>query len=228
MYKILIVEDDSSIAELLASHIYKYGIECLICNDFDNILDEFIKLDPNLVLMDVNLPKYDGFYWCRKLRQISKCPIIFISARAGDMDQILAMENGADDYVTKPFSFEVVVAKINANLRRVYGDYAKNENDRILKKENIIFYFDSLILQNGDKKVMLTKKEAALATTLLENSPKVLSRESLLSKLWDDESFVEENTLNVNVTRLRKKFAEIDAKVEIEAIRGMGYRLFQV
>ncbi|BDR65749.1 response regulator transcription factor [Clostridium tetani] len=228
MYKILIVEDDSSIAELLASHIYKYGIECLICNDFDNILDEFIKLDPNLVLMDVNLPKYDGFYWCRKLRQISKCPIIFISARAGDMDQILAMENGADDYVTKPFSFEVVVAKINANLRRVYGDYAKNENDRILKKGNIIFYFDSLILQNGDKKVMLTKKEAALATTLLENSPKVLSRESLLSKLWDDESFVEENTLNVNVTRLRKKFAEIDAKVEIEAIRGMGYRLFQV
>ncbi|WP_027622951.1 response regulator transcription factor [Clostridium lundense] len=228
MYKVLIVEDDSSICELLASHIEKYGIECFVCNDFDNVLDEFIKFDPHIVLMDVNLPKYDGFYWCRKLRQISKCPIIFISARSGDMDQILAMENGADDYVTKPFSFEVVVAKINANLRRVYGDYAQNENDRVLKKGDIIFYFDSLILQNGDKKVMLTKKEAVLVTTLLEHSPKVLSRESLLSKLWDDESFVEENTLNVNVARLRKKFAEIDAKVEIEAVRGMGYRLLQV
>ncbi|MBU5484491.1 response regulator transcription factor [Clostridium sp. MSJ-11] len=228
MYKVFIVEDDRSISELLVSHLEKYGIECAECIDFNNIIDEFIKIDPHIVLMDVNLPKYDGFYWCRKLRQISKCPIIFISARSGDMDQIFAIENGADDYITKPFSFDIVVAKINANLRRAYGDYAKNQKERILKKAGVIFYFDSLILENEDKKVMLSKKEAILAAILLENSPKVLSRESLLSKLWDDESFVEENTLNVNVARLRKKFSEIHAKIEIEAVRGLGYRLIEV
>lgn len=228
MYKVLLVEDDISISELLANHIGKYGIECLICTDFENVYEEFIKFDPHLVLMDVNLPKYDGFYWCRKLRQISKCPIIFISARLGDIDQVYAMENGADDYITKPFSFDIVLAKINANLRRVYGDYAKDQQERTLIKGSLIFYFESLILENDDKKVMLTKKEGTLAAALIENSPKILSREKLLRKLWDDESFVEENTLNVNVARLRKKFEEINAKVEIEAVRGLGYRLVEV
>ncbi|MEW9094710.1 MAG: response regulator transcription factor [Clostridiaceae bacterium] len=228
MYKVFIVEDDRAISDLLVTHLDKYGIECIECIDFNNVVDEFIEIDPHIVLMDVNLPKYDGFYWCRKLRQISKCPIIFISARSGDMDQIFAIENGADDYITKPFSFDIVVAKINANLRRAYGDYAKNQKERILKKAGVIFYFDSLILENEDKKVMLSKKEAILAAILLENSPKVLSRESLLSKLWDDESFVEENTLNVNVARLRKKFSEIHARIEIEAVRGLGYRLIEV
>lgn len=228
MYRVLIVEDDNSISELLKNHIEKYDIDCLVCTDFNNVTEEFTRFNPHIVLMDINLPKYDGFYWCRKLRQISKCPIIFISARVGDTEQILAIENGADDYITKPFSFEVVVAKINANLRRVYGEYAKNGHDRTLSRGNITFYFESLILENGDKKVMLTKKEAALAAALMENSPKVLSRESLLSKLWDDESFVEENTLNVNVARLRKKLVEIDANVGIEAVRGLGYRLFEV
>ncbi|MBW9157694.1 response regulator transcription factor [Clostridium tagluense] len=228
MYKVLLIEDDSSISELLANHIEKYGIECLVCTDFDNVTEEFIKIDPHLVLMDVNLPKYDGFYWCRKLRQISKCPIIFISARLGDIDQVYAMENGADDYITKPFSFDIVLAKINANLRRVYGDYAKEQQERTLIKGSLIFYFESLIIENDAKKVMLTKKEGTLAAVLIENSPKVLSREKLLAKLWDDESFVEENTLNVNVARLRKKFEEIHAKVEIEAVRGLGYRLIEV
>ncbi|MCB2314028.1 response regulator transcription factor [Clostridium tagluense] len=228
MYKVLLIEDDRSISELLANHIEKYGIECLVCTDFDNVTEEFIKIDPHLVLMDVNLPKYDGFYWCRKLRQISKCPIIFISARLGDIDQVYAMENGADDYITKPFSFDIVLAKINANLRRVYGDYAKEQQERTLIKGSLIFYFESLILENDDKKVMLTKKEGTLAAVLIENSPKVLSREKLLAKLWDDESFVEENTLNVNVARLRKKIEEIHAKVEIEAVRGLGYRLIGV
>ncbi len=228
MYRVLLVEDDSSISELLANHIEKYGIECLICTDFDNVSEEFIKFNPHLVLMDVNLPKYDGFYWCRKLRQISKCPIIFISARLGDIDQVYAMENGADDYITKPFSFDIVLAKINANLRRVYGDYAKDQQERILIKGSLIFYLESLILQNNDKKVTLTKKEGTLTAALMENFPNVLSREKLLAKLWDDESFVEENTLNVNVARLRKKFEEIHAKVEIEAVRGLGYRLIEV
>ncbi|MBZ9622563.1 response regulator transcription factor [Clostridium sp. FP2] len=228
MYKVLLIEDDSSISELLANHIEKYGIECLVCTDFDNVTEEFIKIDPHLVLMDVNLPKYDGFYWCRKLRQISKCPIIFISARLGDIDQVYAMENGADDYITKPFSFDIVLAKINANLRRVYGDYAKEQQERTLIKGSLIFYFESLIIENDAKKVMLTKKEGTLAAVLIENSPKVLSREKLLAKIWDDESFVEENTLNVNVARLRKKFEEIHAKVEIEAVRGLGYRLIEV
>lgn len=228
MYRVLLVEDDSSISELLANHMEKYFIECLVCADFDNVSEEFIKVDPHLVLMDVNLPKYDGFYWCRKLRQISKCPIIFISARIGDIDQVYAMENGADDYITKPFSFDIVLAKINANLRRVYGDYAKDQQQRTLIKGSLIFYLESLILQNDDKKVTITKKEGTLTAALMENSPNVLSREKLLAKIWDDESFVEENTLNVNVARLRKKLEEINAKVKIETVRGLGYRLIEV
>lgn len=228
MYKVLIVEDDPSIAELLGEHIKKYGMESIICTDFDNIIHSFTQNNPHIVLMDVNLPKFDGFYWCRKLRQISKCPILFVSARVGDMDQILAIENGADGYITKPFSFDVVVSKINAHLRRVYGDYAKKEEERKVIKEELTLYCESLVLCNDDKKVLLTKKEAVLAEILLKNIPKVVSREVLLTKLWDDESFVEENTLNVNVARLRKKLKEIEARVEIEAVRGMGYRLIEV
>lgn len=228
MHKVLIVEDDENIAELLSSHIRKYNMDCLVCSDYDRVIDEFKEFNPHIVMMDVNLPKYDGFYWCRKIRQVSKCPIIFISARASDMDQIFAIENGADDYIVKPFSYDIVLAKINANIRRAYGDYAEKGQERIITKGNVAFSFESLILQNGDKKVMLTKKEASLAAVLMEGSPNVLSRDKLLSALWDDESFVEENTLNVNVARLRKKLAEIEAKLEIEAVRGLGYRLIEV
>ncbi|MHA4412503.1 response regulator transcription factor [Bacillus cereus] len=224
MYKILIVEDDLNIASLLQSHIQKYGYEANIVDNFDNIIDIFNKTRPHLVLLDVNLPKYDGFYWCRQIRHESTCPIIFISARAGEMEQILAIESGADDYITKPFHYDVVMAKIKGQLRRIYGDYAPNISERIVVVEGLKLLPERPEIHFQGKEVFLTKREAVLADELLSKYPRTVSREDLLTALWDEESFIEENTLNVNITRLRKKFKELGIENSIETVRGLGYR----
>ncbi|MFE6169014.1 response regulator transcription factor [Viridibacillus arvi] len=227
MYRILLVEDDQSLATLLAEHLENYNYQCTICTDFKNVSGEVERIKPHLVLLDINLPKYDGFYWCRKIRKFSTCPIIIISARNGDFEQVFGIENGADDYITKPFSLDVVIAKVNGQIRRIYGDYASNQTERTIVKGDLKLYLESMILENNNEQVTLTKKELMLASMLLENTPKVLNRDVLLAKLWDDESFVEENTLNVNIARLRKKLQDLGSKAEIEAVRGVGYRLIE-
>lgn len=227
MYRILLIEDDQSLAELLKEHLKKYDYDCMICSDFKDISAEVEQFVPHLILLDINLPKYDGFFWCRKIRRVSRCPIIMISARSSEMEQIFGIENGADDYITKPFTLEFVVTKVNGQIRRTYGDYASNRAERIIVRGDLRLHPESLILENNGRHVSLTKKEAMLAAILLENVTKVLSRETLLTKLWDDESFVEENTLNVNIARLRKKLQDVGAQAEIVAVRGVGYRLIE-
>jgi len=228
MYKIMIVEDDISIAESLKDYIEKYKYQVFIAKEFDNIIEEFNNYKPDLILMDVNLPVYDGFFWCREIRNISSLPIIFISARTGDLEQIYAMDNGGDDYIIKPFSLDLVIAKINANIRRAYGDYSNIDKGRVLKIGDLSLYCEAFLLKNEDKEIRLTKKEVELLTLFINNYPKVISREKLLSTLWDDESFVEENTLNVNITRIRKRLIEVDAGFFIESVRGVGYRIVEV
>jgi two-component system, OmpR family, response regulator YxdJ len=225
MYKIMIVEDDHSIATLLSSHIEKYGYEAIIVNDFDHVYEQFEQEGPHIVLLDVNLPKFDGYYWCRKIRQVSTCPIIFISARAGEMEQVMAIESGADDYITKPFYYDVVMAKVKSQLRRVYGSYAPSMDERLVELEGLKLYPERPELHFRDEQILLTKKEAILVEALLSKYPKTATRDALLSKLWDDESFVEENTLNVNIARLRKKFTDLGMEEAIETVRGLGYRL---
>ncbi|OZV10948.1 DNA-binding response regulator [Tissierella sp. P1] len=224
-YRIMIVEDDINIAELLGSHIFKYGYTPYVAKNFDDILSEFNELEPHLVLLDINLPKFDGYYWCRKIRQVSNCPIVFISARSGEIEQIMGIESGGDDYITKPFYYDVVVAKIKSQLRRAYGSYATNSSERILELEGVSLYPERPEIGYKDKNILLTKKEAVLAEILMRNYPKTVSRQLLLEKLWDDESFVEENTLNVNVARLRKRFEELGIDNAIETIRGVGYKI---
>ena len=224
MYKILIVEDDPNISSLLQSHIQKYGYDAVVTENFDDIMESFNAVKPHLVLLDVNLPKFDGFYWCRQIRHESTCPIIFISARAGEMEQIMAIESGADDYITKPFHYDVVMAKIKGQLRRIYGDYAPNISERIVEVEGLKLFPERPEIHFGSEQVLLTKKEAILAEMLLSKFPRTASREDLLAALWDDESFVEENTLNVNIARLRKKFNELGIENAIETVRGLGYR----
>ncbi|MCQ4925570.1 response regulator transcription factor [Tissierella carlieri] len=224
-YRIMIVEDDINIAELLGSHIFKYGYTPYIAKNFDDILSEFNEIEPHLVLLDINLPKFDGYYWCRKIRQASNCPIIFISARSGEIDQIMGIESGSDDYITKPFYYDVVVAKIKSQLRRAYGSYSTNSSERIVELEGVSLYPERPEIGYKDKSILLTKKEAVLAEILMRNYPKTVSRQLLLEKLWDDESFVEENTLNVNVARLRKRFEELGIDNAIETIRGVGYKI---
>lgn len=228
MYKVMIIEDDISIAENLKSYIEKYNYEVFIVKEFKNIIDEFNRYKPDLLLLDVNLPAYDGFFWCREIRNVSNLPIIFISARAGDLEQIYAMDNGADDYIIKPFSLDIVIAKINANIRRSYGSYSNLNKERILKLKDLTLYCESFLLKNGDREVRLTKKEVELLSLFIENYPRVISREDLLRTLWDDEIFVEENTLNVNITRIRKRLTEVDSEFLIESVRGVGYRLVEV
>ncbi len=225
MAKILIIEDDPKIASLLQSHLQKYGYEAIVTEDFNAIIETFQAVHPDLVLLDINLPSFDGFYWCRQIRQHSTCPILFLSARSGEMDQVMALENGGDDFITKPFAYEIVTAKIRSNLRRAYGEYAPNVKERMIELDGLTLYMERMELEKDGKVITLTKKEAVLLEILLDRSPRVVSREVLLEKLWDGQSFVDENTLNVNITRVRKKLQELNIDDAIETIRGAGYRL---
>lgn len=220
----MIVEDDPKIAGLLKSHIERYGDQAEVVTDFENVLEQFKRLDPHVVLLDVNLPRYDGYYWCRQIRLVSTCPILFISARSGKMDQVMALENGADDYIPKPFEHEIVMAKVRSQLRRVYGDYAAKSEERKVELGGLTLYLESMELELGEQRVPLSKKETILLETLLRRSPRVVSRETILEKLWDD-AFVDDNTLSVNVTRARKRLAELGIEQALETVRGSGYRL---
>ncbi|GIP07205.1 DNA-binding response regulator [Paenibacillus lautus] len=225
MYTILIVEDDERIADKLRSAISKYDFNVRIIEDFDRVMDIFAETKPDLVLLDVNLPKYDGFYWCRQIRTQSHCPIIFISARDSGMDQIMALENGADDYITKPFDMELALAKVRSHLRRAVGAYASGqEEEPIVESAGLLLYPERLLVTYGDRSAELTQKEAALLTMLMEKDGRVVSRERLLDLMWEDQHFIDDNTLNVYITRVRRKLRELGAGDLIETVRGAGYR----
>lgn len=224
MSTIMIVEDDPKINQLLQSQLEKYGFHTVNVEQFDQVMDVFTQARPDLVLLDVNLPKFDGFYWCRQMRQESKCPILFISARESKMDQVMALENGADDYITKPFDYDVVLAKIRSQLRRAYGLYAPQEGERTVEVAGLKLFLERMELSMQEDKVELSKKEALLLEALMNQYPRVVSRERLLEKLWD-EQFVDENTLNVYITRVRGKLKDLGLEGAVETVRGSGYRL---
>jgi two-component system, OmpR family, response regulator YxdJ len=225
MQKIMIVEDDPKIAEHLQSYITKYGFHVSKVTDFDMVMEVFHEDKPDLVLLDINLPSYDGYYWCRQIRKESICPVIFISARIGEMDQVMALENGGDDFITKPFHPEIVMAKIRSQLRRAYGEYASKAEERVLEQNGLKLFPERLEITFQTKLASLSKKEADIMESLMERYPRVAGREDLLEKLWDDQSYVDENTLNVNITRVRKKFQQLGILDAVETVRGAGYRL---
>ncbi|MBD8027533.1 response regulator transcription factor [Ureibacillus sp. Re31] len=222
--RIFIVEDDHKIASLLADTLRKYQYEVEIVQNFDEIVEECNSFAPHIILLDINLPSYDGYYWCRQLRQHTKCPIIFISARSGEMDQIFALENGGDDFITKPFNYEIVLAKIKSHLRRTYGEYSSRQEERTVLLGQLTLYLERMELHLREIEIPLQKKECIILDLLMGQSPKVVSREKLLEELWDDQTFVDENTLNVNMTRVRKKLADYGVLSVIETVRGAGYR----
>lgn len=223
-HRIFIVEDDQKIASLLATYLRKYQYEVAIIQNFELLIEEFQAFDPHIVLLDINLPSYDGYYWCRQLRQITTCPILFISARSGEMDQVFALENGGDDFITKPFNYEIVLAKIRSYLRRTYGEYAVKQEERTIKQGQLTLYLERMELHLRDEIIPLQKKECVILELLMGQAPKVVTREQLLEELWDDQAFVDENTLNVNMTRVRKKLADYHIVSSIETVRGAGYR----
>ncbi len=225
MYTILIVEDDPKIAELLRGDIEKYGYRAWVARDFERVTEEFRESGAQMVLLDVNLPKYDGFYWCRQIRAESVCPILFISARDGQMDQIMALENGADDYITKPFHYEVVLAKVRSHLRRAYGEYAAGSEEKKIEAAGLTLYPERYALVCGERSAELSRKEALLIEALMRREGRVVSRDRLLGIMWEDHHFIDDNTLNVYVTRMRKKLKELEAEAGIEVVRGAGYVL---
>ncbi|PWV92085.1 DNA-binding response OmpR family regulator [Paenibacillus cellulosilyticus] len=227
MYRIMIIEDDDKIASILQQYIERYGYEVIRATRFRELKQEYIDANPHLVLLDINLPHFDGFYWCRQIRTVSNVPIIFLSARVGDMDQVMAIENGGDDYMTKPFHLDVVMAKIKSALRRAYGEYAApapSSTDVLTTSGLTLDRARNIVEWNGSQ-ADLSRNECLLLASLLAKAGRIVSRDDLLEALWDNVDFVDDNTLNVNVTRVRKKLEELGLPKVIETVRGQGYRL---
>ncbi|WPC39507.1 response regulator transcription factor [Clostridium sp. JS66] len=225
MYKILVIEDDIKLDKLIAEYLQKYKYETIHIQNFRNIEMELERSKADLILLDINLPYYDGFQLCKTLRRTSKVPVIIISSRDSHEEQIRGLELGADDYIVKPFNFDFLLAKIQAEIRRVYGEYAV-ESTMVESIKGIKLNKDTFDLLYNDIKIELSKNEFKLLNILIKNENKIVSREELLEELWDDITFVDDNTLTVNITRIRNKLKGLGVNEIISTKRGVGY-IFQ-
>ncbi len=220
MYKIMIVEDDEIISNSIASYLEKWQYNTCEVQNFQNVVREFVEYSPDLVLMDINLPYFDGYYFCEEIRKISKVPIIFISSANDDMNIVMAMNIGADDFIEKPFKLVVLKAKIEALLRRVYNF---NSGTNLIVYKDVIFDMSRDEIKCGEELAELTKNESKILTVLLENREKIVSREEIINALWQSDNFIDENTLSVNVNRLRAKLKSIGVDEFITTKKGKGY-----
>ncbi len=221
-YRLLLVEDDSVIAGEMKRHLEKWGYEVICAEDFGNVLGTFAACSPHLVLMDIGLPFYNGYYWCAQIRQISKVPIIFVSSAGDNMNIVMAVNMGGDDFVTKPFEPEVLSAKVQAMLRRTY---AFREQTNIMECRGAILNLTDASLLVNREKLELTKNEFKILQLLFENAGQPVSREAIMKRLWDNDCFVDDNTLTVNMTRLRKKLEGAGADLPIQTKKGLGYQI---
>lgn len=217
----MLIEDDPSIFELISERFAQWDINVVGPEDFQQVIDTFEKEQPELVLIDIQLPAYDGFHWCREIRFVSKVPIIFLSSRDHPMDMVMAMQMGADDFVQKPFHMEVLIAKVQALLRRVY-DYQEAVSE-VERWNSAQIHYDRAIVQNEGQQVELTKNELFILKVLVKTKGQIVTRDELMRKLWDDERFVNDNTLTVNVNRLRQRLEEIGLDNVILTKKGLGY-----
>ena len=220
LYRILIVEDDEVIASQVKKHLESWGMEVSAARDFRNVTGEFLSCRPQLVLLDIGLPSYNGYHWCQEIRKLSKVPILFLSSAADNMNIVMAMNMGGDDFVAKPFSLEVLTAKVQAILRRTYDFGPQTE---LLEHGGAVLDLDAAALTVGRERVDLTKNEYRILKTLMENKGRVVSRELLMDRLWETDCYVDDNTLTVNVTRLRRKLAGAGLPDFIVTKKGIGY-----
>lgn len=220
MYRILIVEDDEIIAGLVKKHLESWGYQVDLISDFSQVLAEFVRKDPQLVLLDLKLPFFNGFHWCEEIRKISQVPVIFLSSAADNMNMVMAMSRGADDFIAKPFDLEVLAAKVQAILRRTYS-FGNTSN--LMEYKGTVLNLGNGTLTVGEQKLELTKNELKILQILYEHRGQVVSRDAIMTRLWESNSFVDDNTLTVNVTRLRKKIEGAGLKGFILTKKGMGY-----
>lgn len=222
MYKIFFVEDDETIAKMVKNHLEKWDYEVRIAQKFDRIMAEFADYEPQLVLMDIGLPFYNGYHWCTQIRKVSNVPVVFLSSAADNMNIVMAVTMGADDFIAKPFDMQVLTVKIQAILRRSY-DFAGNSS--VLEHRGAMLNISEAELSYEGESLELTKNELKILQTLFENKASIVTRDTLMTKLWESDTYVDENTLSVNVNRLRKKLASIGLSDFIITKKGIGYKL---
>lgn len=222
MYKIYMVEDDPIIAKTVKNHLESWDYEVTLVSDFSNVAAEVKACNPHLILMDIKLPACNGYYWCQEIRKDSKVPIIFLSSASDNMNIVMAVNMGGDDFVAKPFDLDVLTVKIQAMLRRSY-DFS-DTNDGLEYEGMVLSLGDATVTYNGNK-TDLTRNELKILQTLLENKGKIVTRDMLMTKIWESDDYIDENTLSVNVNRLRKKLAEMGLNDLITTKKGMGYKL---
>lgn len=220
MYRIYIIEDDNIIAGKIKEHMTNWGFEARCASDFRNIMSEFAQYDPHMVLLDISLPFFNGYHWCEEIRRVSKIPVIFLSSAADNMNIIMAMSMGGDDFIAKPFDMNVLVAKVQAVLRRTY-DFG-GQTQVIEHRGALLNMSDASLVYNGEP-VELTRNDYKILLTLMENRGSIVSRETLMEKLWETDCFVDENTLTVNIARLRKKLDGAGLTGFITTKKGIGY-----
>ncbi|SFQ03298.1 DNA-binding response regulator, OmpR family, contains REC and winged-helix (wHTH) domain [Desemzia incerta] len=220
----MIIEDDLTIAKSLQEELTKWSYQAFYTTDFNQIMELFTEQAPQLVLIDIKLPYFNGYYWCTEIRKVSQVPIIFISSQNERMDIVMAIQMGADDFISKPFDLTIAIAKIQALLRRTY-DF--NENDSFLNHQGVYLKANELRLQFEEKEMALTKTEMKILEQLFLHKSEFVSREAIMVSLWENEAFIDDNTLAVNIARLRKKLAEIGLENFIITKKGYGYGLMK-
>ncbi len=220
MYKILIIEDDLTIAHAMRAHLEKWEYEVRCADDFKDIMKEFSEFDPQLVLLDIMLPFFNGFYWCGEIRRISKVPIVFLSSASDNMNIVMAMNMGGDDFIEKPFDLNVLTAKVQAILRRTY---AFQSQANVLEHRGVTLNMGDATVVYGDRKLELTKNDYRILQILMENAGKIVARDEIMTRLWESDEFIDDNTLTVNMTRLRRKLEDIGLSSFISTKKGIGY-----
>lgn len=220
MYRIFLAEDDRTLAEALKKAISAWNYEVCCVRNFQNVIEEFESFQPHLVLLDIMLPFYNGYHWCTELRKVSNVPIVFLSSASDNMNIVMAMQMGGDDFIAKPVDTTVLIAKIQAILRRTYD---MQETSPVLEHQGAVLHLNDNTLEYNGTTIELTKNEFRILQTLMEHKGKIVSRDTLMLRLWQEDCYVEENTLTVNVTRLRKKLAETGLTDFIRTKVGSGY-----
>lgn len=221
MKKVFIIEDDEKIRLELSTFLNRYGYESCFSTDFENIIDIALKENPHIILLDINLPYFDGYYICREIRKVSNIPIIVVTSRGSDMDELMSMNLGADDFITKPYNTQILLARISSIIRRTY----ENVNLDMLEYKGIKYNMSKSEVGFNDNTEELTKNESRILNVLISNKENIVSRNELMKILWQSEEFVDDNTLTVNVNRLRRKLEDIGAKGYLQTKRGQGYIL---
>lgn len=221
-YKILIVEDDKTIGEKMKEHLQKWSYQVFLAQNFQDIMSEVTKLSPDLILMDITLPYYNGFYWCTEIRKLFKIPIVFISSANDNMNIVMAMDMGGDDFIAKPFDLAVLTAKVGAIIRRSYS-YAGQVN--VIEHQGAILNLLDAAMTYQGKRAEFSKNEFQIIALLMENTGSIVSRDTIMMQLWDSDNFIDDNTLTVNVTRIRKKLKEIGLEDFVRTKKGIGYMI---